>query len=360
MSRLNSGKRFHRVAFMACFVVLASALSPRLVPAQADKTASAEEGTANKRLIIIDDDLGMLRSAVKKAGAYQYPWIPITDPDGGLELIYALRDPEVKVLGVTCSMGCSATEVCMKSANRILDLTGRTDVPVLEGARSPDELGKPTEASRFIINTVLSHPGEVEIVATAPLTNIATALMHEPCLKKNWKKLHVGSGEFMGELSERSDAYYARFTGYKDLNLNVDPPAARYVLEYVDNFKLYPNEIMDDASLTLADRRKLKKADSRLAEWVAREINVALWLGATFGKLAGYEGLYLHGVIPLAVAIEPGLAEPPQMMRFKMTERKWGGYTFTLTDDPSVPERPVYVRLKNPEAIEKRVVARCR
>jgi len=322
--------------------------------------AITEEGGPTKRSIIIDDDLGMLRDAVKKDGPYQYPWIPLTDPDGGLELIYALRDPHVKVLGVTCSMGCSSTGVCMDSARRILELTGRTDVPVLQGAVSPEDLGRPTDASRFIVSTILSNPGEVEIVATAPLTNIATALMHEPCLKKNWKKLHVGSGEFTGGLGERSDAYYARFTGYQDLNLNVDPRAAKYVFENVDDLILYPNEIMDDASLTPSHLDSIKKADTELAGWVYDEIKVPLWLGAVFGRFAGYDGLYLHGVIPLAIAMEPELAAPPRMLRFELVERKWVGHTLTLTEDPSVPARPVYVKLEKAGKVEGRVVRRCR
>lgn len=315
---------------------------------------------ASPRLVIIDDDLGMMRSMVKKAGSFQAPWLPVTDPDGGLELIYALRDPRIQVLGVTCSMGCSTTEVCMASAKKILALLGREEVPVLRGAESPADLGKPTEASRFIINTVMSHPGQVEIIATAPLTNLATAIMHEPCLPDNWRALHVGTGEFWGELGERSDAYLFRFTGYQDLNINVDPAAAKYVLEHAGFFHLYPNEIMDDASLTPAHWRELKKSDSELANWVASEIKPALFLGATLGRVAGYRGLYLHGVIPLAAAIDPDLAEEPVMLRVKMTKRRVGGWTFTVSDDPEVPLRPVYVRLKDPAALERTMLERCR
>ncbi len=357
---VKQDKNIKKKALIAVLFFLLCRTATQAAPPPGNETGFQNARTTGKRLLIIDDDQGMLRSKVARAGPYQYPWIPITDPDGGLELIYALLDPHVKVLGVTCSMGCSTTEVCMDSARKILDLTGRSDVPVLQGARSPQDLGKPTPASRFIINTVLSHPGEVEIVATAPLTNMATAVMHEPCLTKNWKELHVGSGEFMGELGERSDAYYARYTGYRDLNLNVDPHAAAYIFEHVRDLNLYPNEIMDDASVDISGLNELKQADTPLSEWVAGEISGALWLGAIFGSVAGYEGLYLHGVIPLAVAIEPELAGPPRMLRFKMTERKWGGHTLTLTDDPSVPERPVYVSLKNPEALEAELVERCR
>jgi purine nucleosidase len=312
------------------------------------------------RLLIIDDDVGMLKAEVKKAGTYPAPWLPVTDPDGGLELLYALRDPAVEVLGITCTMGCSTTEVCMHAARRILELAGRSEVPVLRGAASPKELGQPTEAARFIVDAVMSRPGQVEIVATAPLTNIATALMLEPRLPRNWKALHLGTGEFLGALGERSDAYLGRFVGYQDLNINVDPEAARYLLAHGGDFILYPNEIMDDARFTGADRRALKKAATPLALYVADELGpIFKTLGVLNGRGLGTV-MYLHGVIPLAVALQPDLAEPPLELRVTMERRRFGGYIFAESEDPAVPSRKLYVRLHDPATLEKRLRERCR
>ncbi|OGP59697.1 MAG: hypothetical protein A2V67_02795 [Deltaproteobacteria bacterium RBG_13_61_14] len=312
------------------------------------------------RLLIIDDDVGMLKAEVKKAGTYPASWLPVTDPDGGLELLYALRDPGVEVLGITCTMGCSTTEVCRHAARRILELAGRSEVPVLRGAASPKELGQPTEAARFIVDAVMSRPGQVEIVATAPLTNIATALMLEPRLPRNWKALHLGTGEFLGALGERSDAYLGRFVGYQDLNINVDPEAARYLLAHGGDFILYPNEVMDDARFARADRKLLKNAGTPLATFVADELGPAFHTLGIVNALRGEPGLFLHGVIPLAVAIEPDLAEPPIEMRVTMERRRFGGYIFAESEDPAVPSRKLYVRLHDPATLEKRLRERCR
>jgi len=314
---------------------------------------------AAERLFIIDDDVGMLEQAVRKDGPYHMQWAPITDPDGGIEVLYALREPGIRVLGITCVMGCSSTEVCMRSVEKIKGLAGAEDVPVLRGAESPHDLGKPTDAALFIINQVMSRPGEVEIVATAPLTNIATAIMLEPCLPMNWKALHVGTGEFMGELGERSDAYWFRFTGYKDMNINVDPEAAAFVLKRAGRFNLYPNEVMDDASFTPADLRRLRQAGTPLASWVAEEIDLQLWLGRVAGWPFGYKGLYLHGLIPLAAAIDPSLVEGPEYHRVAMERRKAGGHVFAVSEDPQTPELPVYLRLKDPAALERTALLRC-
>lgn len=316
--------------------------------------SAAAEG---KRLVIIDDDVAMLRSAVARAGAYQYPWVKMTDPDGGLELLYALRDPRVEVLGITCSMGCSTLEVCLASARRLLELAGRTDVPVLRGAASPDDFGRPTEAARFIVDTVMARPGEVEIIATAPLTNVATAMKLEPCLSRNWKTLHFATGEFWGALGESSDAHRFRWTGYQDLNLNVDPKSARYVLKHGGVFPIYPNEVMDDAWLTWSDQQAIRRAGTPLSRFVASEIGPFLWMGLTVGRLAGYRGLCLHGLIPVAIALDPEVAAPPALKRVIMVDGGRNGWRFGFTDDPSVPERPVYGRLVDRERVEKNTVA---
>lgn len=313
-----------------------------------------------KRLLIIDDDLGMLKSAVAKDGAYQYPGVKLTDPDGGLELLYALRDPRVEVLGVTCSRGCSTLEVCMASAKKILELAGRSDIPVLAGAASDEDFGRPTEAVRFIIETVMARPGEVEIIATAPLTNVATALKLEPCLSRNWKTLHFATGEFWGALGEASDAYRFRWTGYQDLNINVDPAAARLVLERGGVFPIYPNEVMDDAWLTWADQRELRRSGTAMGRFVAGEIGPFLWMGLTVGRLAGYRGIYLHGLIPLAIALDPEVAEAPVMKRVIMVDGGRNGWRFGFTDDPTVPERPVYARLIDGKRVERTTVERCK
>ncbi len=354
-SRRASGHRPRRPRLWS---VPALGLALALLLAAASRPAP--EAPAGPRLFIIDDDVGMLKQAVRGHGPYPAPWIPITDPDGGLEVIYVLGDPSARVLGITCAMGCSTTDVCMESVKKILELTGRTDVPVLRGASSPHDLGRPTDAARFIVDTVMAHPHEVEIIATAPLTNIATAVMIEPRLPQNWKALHLATGEFMGELGVRSDAYPFRYLGYQDLNINVDPEAARFLLEHGGDFIIYPNEIMDDASLTMSDRRGLERAATPLSTWVASQTAPFTILGSTIARLAGWHGMYLHGVIPAAIALDPSLAAPPVMRRVTMVHRRAGGYTFALTDDPQVPERPVYLKLNDPERVKQRLLEKCK
>ena len=67
----------------------------------------------------------------------------------------------------------------------------------------------------------------------------------------------------------------------------------------------------------------------------------------------------LHGVIPVAVALDPGLAEPPMELRVTMDRHKKAGYYFVVSDDPAVAARKAYVRLESPELVEDRLWERC-
>ena len=98
-------------------------------------------------------------------------------------------------------------DVTTRNALRLLELAGRDDIPVVRGASSPlvreflnpptlvhgdDGLGDAgftddpdselahTRAAQFIVEAVMSRPGEVTLVPIGPLTNIAMALKLEP------------------------------------------------------------------------------------------------------------------------------------------------------------------------------------
>ncbi|MFX0135879.1 MAG: nucleoside hydrolase [Candidatus Hodarchaeota archaeon] len=292
-----------------------------------------------EHIIIIDDDVGMFKDAIWKYGHYAIPWLKITDPDGGLELIYGLRDPNTQVLGVTIIMGVASTDVCVQAAKNILNILNIKDVPVLRGARTPKDLGVETEAARFIVNTVMDNPGQVEIIATGPLTNIATAIMIEPELPKYWHTLHFATGEFRSALGEISDLYYPSLLGIPDLNINVDINATRYVLEHGEAFPIYPNEIMDDIILTRKDYNRIKNAGTKIGNYIAYELKIHDFIFGIFG------GMIPHGVVPIALALDPSYKCKTIESAIVMKNYGSQGYAFVLSNNPKLNKHKIYLRI---------------
>ena len=133
-----------------------------------------------------------------------------TDPgiDDAMAIFYALASPELDVVGLTTIFGNSDTETCTVNALRLLEIAGRTDIPVARGALRPlamdfrgpadfvhgvdgqgdtflppsDSLRSNVDGARFIVETVMAAPGQITLVPIGPLTNVALAMLLEPQL----------------------------------------------------------------------------------------------------------------------------------------------------------------------------------
>src|SRR5882672_12926244 len=62
-----------------------------------------------------------------------------TDPgvDDALALLLAMRSPELKIEAITPVAGNVPLELTLPNALRLVEIAGRTDIPVAEGARAP-------------------------------------------------------------------------------------------------------------------------------------------------------------------------------------------------------------------------------
>ncbi len=175
--------------------------------------------------------------------------------DDGMALILALNSPELQILGVTTVAGNDSMERATSDALRVLEIAGRTDIPVYKGANLPmrheatswamsgvhgrwwsddppppppggfaRRPPEPGTAMDFIIRTVNAHPGEVVIAAIGPLTNVAMALRYEPGLAKKIKRVVVMGGA-IASLADGA----GNITPNAEFNVWVDPEAARIV-----------------------------------------------------------------------------------------------------------------------------------
>ncbi|KAL7250795.1 hypothetical protein ACSBR1_012744 [Camellia fascicularis] len=148
-----------------------------------------------------------------------------TDPgiDDAMAIFVALRSPEVEVIGLTTIYGNVYTTLATRNALHLLEVAGRTDIPVAEGSHVtitkgtklriadfvhgadglgnqnfPPPKGKPIEqsAAAFLVQKANLYPGKVTVVALGPLTNIALAIQLDPAFAKNIGQIVVLGGAF--------------------------------------------------------------------------------------------------------------------------------------------------------------------
>jgi inosine-uridine nucleoside N-ribohydrolase len=171
-----------------------------------------------------------------------------TDPgiDDAMAIFLALRSPELKVEAITPVAGNVPLDLTLPNALRLLEIAGRTDIPVaagashplvrrlataghvhgvngLAGVEFPEPKTKPVRetAPEIIRRIVRENPGEITIVAVGPLTNVAMALRADPELASMIPAIAIMGGSLSG----------GNMTPAAEFNLYVDPEAARIVFD---------------------------------------------------------------------------------------------------------------------------------
>jgi inosine-uridine nucleoside N-ribohydrolase len=178
------------------------------------------------------------------------PMILDCDPghDDAIALLLAVASPEVELVGVTTVAGNQTVDKTTNNALRILELVGRTDIPVYRGADRPfirkqdvavhvhgetgldgPDLPQPTTRERdehavdFIAREIRARDGRITLVPTGPLTNIGLLFALDPDARPERIVLMGGA---IGEGNRTPAA---------EFNIWADPEAAQRVfLEGLD------------------------------------------------------------------------------------------------------------------------------
>jgi purine nucleosidase len=201
-----------------------------------------------------------------------------------MSMMVLLQSPQAEVLGVTVVTGNAWRDEEVKHTLRMLELIGRSDVPVVPGAvfplvRTQEEtrlemqlIGKPfwvgawgrqttdlappaglvqakirthepweipslpegspqtkplaEDAPHFLIRQVRAHPGQVTIYAAGPLTNIALAVAIDP----QFAELTRGIVIMGSSINPQTDDPEFTTSPRHEFNFWFDPEAARIVL----------------------------------------------------------------------------------------------------------------------------------
>ncbi len=169
-----------------------------------------------------------------------------TGVDDTLAILYAALHPAVDLLGVGSVWGNVDVDTATGNSLHTVHLAGRPDIPVARGAAGPltgappvfayhvhgrdgqgnagtgRAAGRPAgeTAAEQIIRLVRAHPGEVEVVAVGPLTNLALALGLCPQLPGMVRGVTIMGGAALapGNVTEVAEA-----------NIWCDPEAAAAV-----------------------------------------------------------------------------------------------------------------------------------
>jgi purine nucleosidase len=251
-----------------------------------------------------------------------------TDPgiDDSLTMLLAIASPEVEMAAVGVTGGNCALDDGVRNALSVLALGGRADVPVCPGvalplirppftapethgdrglgyARLPDSPVGPADehAVDRMIREIMAAPGEVTLIAIAPLTNVALAIRREPRIVQAVRQVIIMGGAL------RSDG---NTTSLAEFNFFVDPHAAHIVLHSGMPNTLLPWDNPKDALLLQEHVDRRTAIDSPVSQFIADATRFYIEFHlACFG----YAGCSICDPGALALAFMPELARTEPM-----------------------------------------------
>lgn len=258
--------------------------------------------------------------------------------DDILAVIYGALHKEINLLGITTVNGaCGSIEQAVNVALATVTLTGK-EIPVYQGADkmlSPRKTGaegdpvnfdeelrwkfgsrldkfneKCPETERkaekinavdFLVNSFMERPGEIVLVTTGPLTNVALALQKEPAIAGKVKEAFILGGTFWTP---------GNITPVTEYNIWADPEAAKAVCNSGMKITLVPLDVCEnnrfaDGMLTrdhLADLHYGGTGD--VVNYIIDKYPIYIDIWREYFQLGGFP---MDDVITLALAVNPEL-----------------------------------------------------
>jgi inosine-uridine nucleoside N-ribohydrolase len=313
----------------------------------------------SKRKIIIDQD------AAGPAGTDQ------------TSMLLLIQSPQTEVLGITVVTGDAWLNAEVAHTLRMLEIIGRTDIPVMRGAEYPlvrrkDETelwqqryggvtwlgawtprfyhppnqlgempeGKPStkaaeeDAAHFLVRMARKYPGEITIYAGGPMTNIALAIAIDSEFPQLVKEL-----VFMGaSLDPETDDPEFINSPRHEFNLWFDPEAAHIMLRA-------PWKKIVCTTVDISVKTRLTK---QLIERVKASGSPAAQYFGTYSRLFG-EYNYLWDELAAVAWLDPSIITKKETRFMDIDLDRGAGYGNVLTwsekDRPKIEVRPVEIQV---------------
>jgi inosine-uridine nucleoside N-ribohydrolase len=236
--------------------------------------------------------------------------------DDAIALLLALASPELKLLGVTTVHGNQTLEKTTQNAIRVLELAGRSDIPVaagadrpltreltvaahvhgesgLDGPSLPPATGTPLgeHAVDFLERTVAASERPVTLIPTGPLTNVA--LLLERTGGANVERIVLMGGA----IAE------GNMTPAAEFNIWADPEAAQAVYHAGIDITMIGLDVTHLALTTPAIQERLRAAGT-VGVFVADLVD---FFSVYHRETYGWDGAPIHDAVAVAHVIQEGL-----------------------------------------------------
>jgi purine nucleosidase len=239
--------------------------------------------------------------------------------DDALALLTAFGHPALELVAVTTVCGNQTVDLVTRNALAIGAVAGMTgvtfargaDAPLLrrhrpatdihgetgmDGPPLPDASGMrldPRPADELLVDLIrTAEPGEITLVATAPLTNLALALRRDPTIAERVAEVVIMGGA-IGQ---------GNVTASAEFNILVDPDAAALVLQAPWPVVMMGLDVTHQALATDEIRERIRELGSRAGSFADQLLD---FFGARYLEHQGFTAPPVHDLCPVVHLIDP-------------------------------------------------------
>lgn len=249
--------------------------------------------------------------------------------DDAITLLALLGRRDVQLLGVSTTHGNAPLSATTHNARALLTLASREEVPVYAGALGPlvrepvyapqihgvgglggVPLPEPTRpvkeehAALALIRQLCAQPGEITLLATGPLTNLALAERLRPGVLRQAQQIIVMGGSLESGAPRLGDRL-GNTTPRAEFNAYADPHAFDVVLKAGAKLSLIGLNLTRQVQVTRAQASQLKAVNTEAGRTCAALLDDYL---DRIGKLGQAVGA-LHDPCTAALMLAPELFE---------------------------------------------------
>lgn len=239
--------------------------------------------------------------------------------DDAIAWVLANASPALEILAVTTSAGNQTIEKTTYNALRICTLIG-LHVPLAKGASrplisepmaaasvhgasgldgpalpEPDFAPEKCSAVQLMAKVLSGSSRPVTIVATGPLTNVASLLLTHPALKSKIQQISLMGG----------GVQHGNWTPAAEFNILVDPEAAETVFTSGIPILMAGLDVTEQALIYPEDAKRIRAVGNPVASVMAD------WLDFfyQFHQRLGYAGAPVHDAVAVTALIHPELLQ---------------------------------------------------
>lgn len=259
--------------------------------------------------------------------------------DDAIAILLAAGSTELDLEAITIVAGNAELHKTAVNALKVCEIAGIREIPVAKGAGKPlvreretapsihgdsgmdgPVLPEPTKALSeehavdLIIRKLREGDGDITLVPTGPLTNIALALLKAPDIVPKIQEIVLMGG-----------GYFGNWTPASEFNIFADAEAAKVVFESGVPLTMAGLELTHQAIATPEIVTRIQKIDNEVSHFVAELLT---FFSETYREVFGFKGAPIHDACAVAYCIDP---EVFTTTKYRVDVETKGEHTYGMT-----------------------------